>query len=84
MMPRPAKATRRRLFMAVTLSPDHRCGLAAPRWCRSAALTRDEERDRHPDRADPPPWATEILVEARSGGTCVVRLASGLYSNAAG
>jgi uncharacterized protein YndB with AHSA1/START domain len=43
-----------------------------------------EERDWHPDRPDPPPWATEILVEARSGGTCVVRLASGLYSNAAG
>jgi uncharacterized protein YndB with AHSA1/START domain len=43
-----------------------------------------EERDWHPDRPDPPPWATEILVEARSGGTCVVRLASGLFSNAAG
>ena len=43
-----------------------------------------EERDWHPDRPDPPPWATEVLVEARSGGTCVVRLASGLYSNAAG
>jgi uncharacterized protein YndB with AHSA1/START domain len=42
-----------------------------------------EERDWHPDRPDPPPWATEILVEARSGGTCVVRLASGLFSNAA-
>jgi uncharacterized protein YndB with AHSA1/START domain len=42
-----------------------------------------EERDWHPDRADPPPWATEILVEARAGGTCVVRLASGLFSNAA-
>jgi uncharacterized protein YndB with AHSA1/START domain len=41
-----------------------------------------EERDWHPDRPDPPPWATEILVEARSGGTCVVRLASGLFSNA--
>jgi uncharacterized protein YndB with AHSA1/START domain len=43
-----------------------------------------EERDWHPDRPDPPPWATEILVEARSGGACVVRLASGLFSNAAG
>jgi uncharacterized protein YndB with AHSA1/START domain len=43
-----------------------------------------EERDWHPDRPDPPPWATEILVEARSGGTCVVRLASGLFSNATG
>ena len=42
-----------------------------------------EERDWHPDRPDPPPWATEILVEARSGGTCVVRLASGLFSNGA-
>jgi uncharacterized protein YndB with AHSA1/START domain len=43
-----------------------------------------EERDWHPDRPAPPPWATEILVEARSGGTCVVRLASGLFSSAAG
>jgi uncharacterized protein YndB with AHSA1/START domain len=43
-----------------------------------------EERDWHPDRPGPPPWATEILVEARSGGTCVVRLASGLFSDAAG
>ena len=29
------------------------------------------------DSAGAPPWATEILVEARAGGTCVVRLASG-------
>jgi uncharacterized protein YndB with AHSA1/START domain len=29
-----------------------------------------------------PPWATEILVEARSGGTCVVRLVSGIHSGA--
>jgi uncharacterized protein YndB with AHSA1/START domain len=43
-----------------------------------------EERDWHPDRPDPPPWATEILVEARSGGTCVVRLASGLFADATG
>jgi uncharacterized protein YndB with AHSA1/START domain len=42
-----------------------------------------EERDWHAGRPDPPPWATEILVEARAGGTCVVRLASGLFSNAA-
>lgn len=27
-----------------------------------------------------PPWATEILVEARAGGTCVVRLASGFLA----
>ena len=27
-----------------------------------------------------PPWATEIVVEARSGGTCLVRLVSGLFS----
>ena len=27
-----------------------------------------------------PPWATEILVEARSGGTCLVRLVSGVFS----
>jgi len=29
-----------------------------------------------------PPWATEILVEARAGGTCVVRLVSGILSGA--
>jgi uncharacterized protein YndB with AHSA1/START domain len=29
-----------------------------------------------------PPWATEILVEARAGGTCLVRLVSGLFSGA--
>ena len=28
----------------------------------------------------PPPWATEILVEARAGGTCLVRLVSGVFS----
>jgi uncharacterized protein YndB with AHSA1/START domain len=42
-----------------------------------------EERDWQPPEAGAPPWATEILVEARAGGTCVVRLASGLFSNAA-
>jgi uncharacterized protein YndB with AHSA1/START domain len=41
-----------------------------------------EERDWKPEAPDAPPWATEILVEARAGGTCVVRLASGLFSNA--
>jgi uncharacterized protein YndB with AHSA1/START domain len=35
-----------------------------------------EERE-WTDRDGAPPWATEILVEARAGGTCVVRLASG-------
>lgn len=30
-----------------------------------------------------PPWATEVLVEARAGGTCVVRLVSGVFSNGA-
>jgi uncharacterized protein YndB with AHSA1/START domain len=29
-----------------------------------------------------PPWATEILVEARAGGTCVVRLISGIFGGA--
>jgi uncharacterized protein YndB with AHSA1/START domain len=28
-----------------------------------------------------PPWATEILVEARAGGTCLVRLVSGVFSD---
>ena len=32
---------------------------------------------------DAPPWATEILVEARSGGTCVVRLVSGVFRDGA-
>ena len=31
-----------------------------------------------------PPWATEVLVEARAGGTCVVRLISGLFADASG
>lgn len=31
-----------------------------------------------------PPWATEIVVEARAGGICVVRLASGFRSGGAG
>jgi uncharacterized protein YndB with AHSA1/START domain len=30
-----------------------------------------------------PPWATEILVEARAGGTCVVRLVSGVFRDSA-
>jgi uncharacterized protein YndB with AHSA1/START domain len=29
-----------------------------------------------------PPWATEMLVEARAGGTCLVRLISGIFSGA--
>lgn len=32
------------------------------------------------DEPGAPPWATEILVEARAGGTCIVRLASGVFS----
>lgn len=39
-----------------------------------------EERDWNPPEAVPP-WATEILVEARAGGTCVVRLVSGIFSD---
>ena len=34
----------------------------------------------HPD-PEAPAWATEILVEARDGGTCVVRLVSGFLEN---
>lgn len=37
-----------------------------------------EEPDWHPDE-DVPPWATELTVEARRGGTCVVRLVSGVF-----
>ena len=37
-----------------------------------------EERDWGPDA---PPLATELLVEARSGGTCVVRLVHSLFAN---
>jgi uncharacterized protein YndB with AHSA1/START domain len=39
-----------------------------------------EERDWQPAEAGAPPWATEILVEARAGGTCIVRLVSGVFS----
>lgn len=42
-----------------------------------------EERD-WSDRDGAPPWATEILVEARAGGTCVVRLASGFEAGGEG
>ena len=31
-----------------------------------------------------PPWATEILVEARAGGTCLVRLVSGMLTRRRG
>jgi uncharacterized protein YndB with AHSA1/START domain len=43
-----------------------------------------EERDWDPERPDAPPWATELLVEARDGGTCVVRLVSGFFAGGAG
>ncbi|MFW3170997.1 SRPBCC family protein [Geodermatophilus sp. CPCC 206100] len=43
-----------------------------------------EERDWDPDHPDAPPWATELLVEARHGGTCVVRLVSGFFADGAG
>ena len=43
-----------------------------------------EERDWNPDRPDAPVWATELLIEARDGGTCVVRLISGFFSDGEG
>lgn len=43
-----------------------------------------EERDWDPDAPDAPPWATELLVEARDGGTCVVRLVSGFFTGGDG
>jgi uncharacterized protein YndB with AHSA1/START domain len=43
-----------------------------------------EERDWNPDAPDAPVWATEILVESRDSGTCVVRLASGFFHGGAG
>jgi uncharacterized protein YndB with AHSA1/START domain len=43
-----------------------------------------EERDWDPDAPDAPPWATELLVEARGGGTCVVRLVSGFFAGGEG
>lgn len=43
-----------------------------------------EERDWNPDAPDAPVWATEILVESRDGGTCVVRLASGFFHGGTG
>ncbi|MGY1814006.1 SRPBCC family protein [Blastococcus sp. SYSU D00820] len=43
-----------------------------------------EERDWNPDAPDAPPWATELLVEARDGGTCVVRLVSGFFHDGEG
>jgi uncharacterized protein YndB with AHSA1/START domain len=38
-----------------------------------------EERDWNPEK-DVPPWITEIMVEAKQGGTCVVRLVSGIFA----
>lgn len=43
-----------------------------------------EERDWGPDAPGAPPWATELLVEARGGGTCVVRLVSGFFTGGDG
>jgi uncharacterized protein YndB with AHSA1/START domain len=43
-----------------------------------------EERDWDPDHPDAPTWATELLVEARDGGTCLVRLVSGFFSGGDG
>ncbi|WP_158580062.1 SRPBCC family protein [Geodermatophilus marinus] len=43
-----------------------------------------EERDWDPDAPDAPPWATELLVESRGGGTCVVRLVSGFFTGGEG
>lgn len=40
-----------------------------------------EERGWNPDASDAPPWATELLVEARDGGTCIVRLVSGFFEH---
>ena len=39
-----------------------------------------EEAGWNPDRADAPPWATELRVEARGGGICRVRLVSGFFT----
>ncbi|WP_369133119.1 SRPBCC domain-containing protein [Modestobacter sp. I12A-02662] len=43
-----------------------------------------EERDWDPEAPDAPPWATELLVEARDGGTCVIRLVSGFFTDGEG
>jgi uncharacterized protein YndB with AHSA1/START domain len=43
-----------------------------------------EEHDWLPDEPSAPPWATEILVEARAGGGCVVRLVSGFFRDGEG
>ena len=43
-----------------------------------------EERDWNPDSPDAPPWATEMLVSAKDGGSCVVRLVSGFFTGGDG
>lgn len=43
-----------------------------------------EERDWNPDHPEAPTWATELLVEANEGGTCVVRLISGFFTGGDG
>lgn len=39
-----------------------------------------EEREWAGEGREAPPWATEIVVEARAGGTCLVRLSSGFLT----
>ncbi len=43
-----------------------------------------EEPHWDPTRPDAPTWATEVLVEATDGGTCIVRLVSGFFSGGDG
>ena len=43
-----------------------------------------EERNWNPDDPDAPPWATEMLVSAKDGGSCVVRLVSGFFTGGDG
>jgi uncharacterized protein YndB with AHSA1/START domain len=43
-----------------------------------------EERMESPEGLVKEPWATEFLVEARGGGTCVVRVVSGFFRDGEG
>ncbi len=43
-----------------------------------------QERGWNPADPDAPPWATELLVTATGGGSCVVRLVSGFFTGGEG
>jgi uncharacterized protein YndB with AHSA1/START domain len=56
--------------VVVRWDPPHRFGYQEAGW--------------NPADPDAPPWATELLVTGRDGGSCVVRLVSGFFTGGEG